>query len=246
MKAILVRIGVDQAYGKWNSPVDAASYQFFYLPIPEAPGTQFHANLERRYEEFLPALTSFCHSRGLCLQNDLRFPSELLRRSVHVDPDFRELTYGDDGARRGRLIKDMTSGDLLVFYAGLRPLASHHDKLLYALVGLFVVEEVVAAADVPQERWHQNAHTRKSRRGSDDIVVRAKRGQSGRLERCIPIGEWRNRAYRVTHTLLDAWGGLSVNDGYLQRSAVPPCFLKPERFREWLLRQEIPLVAQDN
>ena len=246
MNAVLVRIGVDQAYGKWNAPVDPTSQQFVYLPIPESAGTQFHRNLERRYKEFLPALESFCAHRSSCLHNDLRFPADLLSQSMHLDPDFAELTYGDEGARRGAVMKDMTSGDLLAFYAGLRPISACKHKLVYALVGLYVVDEVVRVSAVPQERWHQNAHTRKSRRGATDIVVRARRGQSGRLERSIPIGEWRDRAYRVTHDVLDAWGGLSAKNGFIQRSAAPPSFLNPERFYAWFLRHNIPLIERDN
>ena len=48
MKALLVRIGVDQAYGEWNAPVDAVS-RFVYVPIPESRGTQYYTVLERRY-----------------------------------------------------------------------------------------------------------------------------------------------------------------------------------------------------
>lgn len=245
-RAILVRVGVDQAYGKWNAPVDPASRQFVYLPIPESERTVFHPNLERRYAEFIPQLERFCTTHNRHLDGHLRFPSRLLQRAVHLDPDFTELTYGDDGARRGRIIKEMTSGDLIVFYAGLRPISACEHKLVYALVGLYVVDEVVSVKAVPQDRWHQNAHTRKATRGETDIVVRAKRGQSGRLERCIPIGEWRDRSYRVTPELLDAWGGLSVKDGFIQRSVVPPSFLNPQRFYKWFQAQQIPLLESDN
>jgi len=41
--------------------------------------------------------------------------------------------------------------------------------------------------------------------GEPDIVVRAKSGVSGRLTQCIPIGEWRDRAYRVRKDLLKTW-----------------------------------------
>lgn len=34
MKAILVRIGIDQVYGRWNAPVDP-EYHFVYVPIPD-------------------------------------------------------------------------------------------------------------------------------------------------------------------------------------------------------------------
>jgi len=72
--------------------------------------------------------------------------------------------------------------------------------------------------------------------------VRAKPDISGQLDRCVPIGEWRNRAYRVRQEILDAWGGLSVKDGYIQRSAVPPSFNRPSQFLDWLQIQDINLI----
>jgi len=51
MKALLIRIGVDQAYGGWNAPVDPSTWEFAYVPIPEGSGTQCHKGLERRYGE---------------------------------------------------------------------------------------------------------------------------------------------------------------------------------------------------
>jgi hypothetical protein len=68
-----------------------------------------------------------------------------------------------------------------VFYAKLRAIDPNATQLIYAVVGLFVVDEVVAAADVPPKRYNENAHTRKRKRGDSDIVVRALPGQSGRL-----------------------------------------------------------------
>ncbi len=34
MKALLVRIGVDQAFGGWNAPVNPDTGEFLYVPIP--------------------------------------------------------------------------------------------------------------------------------------------------------------------------------------------------------------------
>jgi hypothetical protein len=109
-----------------------------------------------------------------------------------------------------------------------------------------LIEEVVSLTDVEQERWGQNAHTRKTKVGKADIVVRAKPKLSGRFERCIPIGEWRARAYRVRADVLDAWGGLSVKDGYIQRSIVPPAFIDALRFYDWFLKLNIPLIQKNN
>lgn len=246
MKSLLVRVGVDKSYGRWNAPVDAASGRFVYVPIPESVGLPFYPNLERRYDEVLPALDQFCQKYKCDLHADLRFPRDLMQCAMHLDPDFAELTYGDEGARRGAGMVGMDEGDLLVFYAGLRPIDPSQHNLIYALVGLYVVSEVVSVQDVVPDRWGQNAHTRKSKRGETDIVVRARPVVSGRLVRCIPIGEYRDRSYRVRHDVLDAWGGLSVKDGFIQRSIVPPSFTDPMRFHDWFLRQKVPLISRNN
>jgi hypothetical protein len=78
-----------------------------------------------------------------------------------------------------------------------------------------------------------------------DIVMRGRPGASGRLQRCLPIGEWRSRAYRVRNDLLETWDGLSVRDGFLQRSARLPEFLQPTRFFHWFESQS-PILLQVN
>jgi len=252
MKALLVRVGIDRAYGNWNAPVCAASNKFVYVPIPEQienPAkieTQFQPGLATSFDKVLPALNSFATEMGMDLAGNLRFPQDLTARKSHLDPDFEYLSYGDEGNRRGARMRDMRDGDVLAFYAGFRPVRACEHRLVYALLGLYVVEEVVFADDVEPSRWIENAHTRKLKRGTSDIVVRAKRGLSRRLERCVPIGEFRDRAYRVRPDILDVWGGLSVQNGYIQRSAVPPEFLKPQQFYQWFLDLKIPLLERNN
>jgi hypothetical protein len=244
MKAVLVRIAADHSFGKWNGLV-SQSGEFVYVPIPESNGTIFHPNQQRNYQEVLPTLKRFASTTHPDFQHFTTLPDHLHRQTMHLDPDFKHLTYGDDGNRRGREIASMRNGDLIAFYAGLRPTYSCDHKLLYALVGLYVIEEVVPIASVSANRFHENAHTRKIKQGPSDIVVRAQPSLSGRLERCIPIGEFRNRAYRIRHDILNEWGGLSVRDGYVQRSAVPPKFLKAARFYDWFLRQNVPLLRSN-
>jgi hypothetical protein len=165
---------------------------------------------------------------------------------MHLDPDFECLTYGDVGSRRGAGMVGMAEGDLLVFYGGLRPIHRCEHRLIYALAGMYVVQEVISASAVPQDRWHENAHVRKLKRGATDIVVRAKPGVSGRFERCIPIGEWRDGSYRVRRDILKAWGGLSVKNGFIQRSAVPPTFTRPDRFTAWVKTHGVELLPRNN
>jgi len=113
MKALLVRIGVDQAYGAWNAPVDAER-RFVYVPIPEERGTPFHPGLERRYGQVLPALHRFCDAHHRDLYGDLRFPRDLLQHPMHLDPDFECLTYGNRDNNRGALMANLGDDDLLV------------------------------------------------------------------------------------------------------------------------------------
>ena len=244
MKAILVRVGIDGSCGEWNAPVDPATGDYVYVPIPEAVGAPVRPGLERRFEEAMPALQDFAARHSVGANGDPHLPRRLLGLSMHLDPDFEHLTYGDDGARRGSRMRRLAGGDLLVFYAGLRSIRSAQ-RLIYALVGLFTVTRVVSVSEVPRERWHENAHTRRARTGSDDIVVRGDPRRSGRLARCIPIGEFRDRAYRVRPQVMHAWGGLSVRDGYIQRSARPPLLLDACRFHDWFRAQDVVLVRNN-
>lgn len=61
-----------------------------------------------------------------------------------------------------------------------------------------------------------------------------------------PIGDYRDKAYRVWPDLLADWGGLSVKDGYLQRSARLPRFLDPERFQSWFKSKNTTLLQKNN
>jgi len=243
VKAILIRVGIDHEYGGWNAPVDPSSRRFVYVPIPETQEPL--SKLVRTYDEVRPTLRAFSDDLKLTPDLSPRLPNKLFGSPMPLDPDFEHLTYGDNGANRGAKLKYCERDDLLVFYAGLRPVGDNK-RLLYALVGLFVVQEVVEAKRVPQERWHENAHTRKIKIGEPDIIVRGQKGKSGRFERAIPIGEWRNGAYRVTKEMLTIWSGLDVKDGFIQRSVSPPSFLKPDKFYHWFLKQGVTLLERNN
>ncbi len=235
MKGLLVRVAADQSEGggHWNGPADSGTGQFVYVAIPES--SPRHPSLNKPYSALGLPLASF----GVTL------PPHLSAQDMHLDPDFDHLTYGDQGERAKQIRTKVGPGDLLVFYAGMRDLQPR-PGLVYALIGLYVVEDIIPALTVPVARRHENAHTRRVFAGASDIVVRARREVSGRLERCIPIGDYRERAYRVWPKLLSAWGGLSVNNGYLQRSARLPEFLQADRFYDWFKAQKVALVPRNN
>jgi hypothetical protein len=205
---------------------------FAYVTITESK--DLRSGLARYYDEFSPAVARF----------GAKLPAPLIGKPTHLDPDFDWLTYGDQG-QRGRRIKSLESGDLLAFFASLHPVDDANAELVYALIGLYVIDELVPARIVPPARWEENAHTRREP-GPDDIIVRARRGVSGRLKQCVPIGEYRDRAYRVRRDLLAEWGDLDIKDGYIQRSVRLPAFRDAKMFYQWFLALKIPLIAQNN
>jgi len=245
MRASLIRIGIDQTYGEWNAPANPENGQFVYVPIPENSNVKLHPKFCRTFESVIERLEMFCQQNHCDLSEDLNFPSELINQPMHLDPDFQTLTYGDNGAKRGKKIATFSKDDLLVFYSGLNPVKPYLHKLYYAIVGLFVIDEVVSIQDIPKNRWHENAHTRKMNFGETDIIIRAQPNISGKLEKCIPIGEWRNRAYRVQNELLQKWGDLDNKDGFIQRSGTLPLFLNPEAFYLWFIKQNIRLIKEN-
>lgn len=244
MRAYLVRIGVDQAYGGWNAPMDPETNEFVYVPIPES--RPMRPDLATPYTSIQSAMARFERQRPASLPRHVTLPSQLVLATMHLDPDFEHLTYGDSGTRRGKGLTDLGPEDIVVFYAGLKPVTTCEHRLVYALVGLYRVAESVRAQSVSEQRWHENAHTRCIQLEGSDVIVRAISGSSGRLRRCIPIGKFRDRAYRVESNILEEWGGLSCRDGYLQRSAVLPTFLEPLRFMRWFESQSPELVSSNN
>lgn len=235
MEGLLVRIGADQTEGggRWNAPVDANTRRFVYVPIPETKPNR--AGHETPYSMISPALEAF----GCPL------PKRLSQLRMHLDPDYRFLTYGDRGRKGQQIATTLAEGDLLVFYSGLKDINAH--TLVYAIVGLFVVAGIGRALESTGDLAEQNAHSRRIlSNDADDIIVCGKSGVSGRLTKCIPIGGYRSKAYRVYEPLLAAWGGISSNGGYLQRSAVFPRLLDARQFLDWWEEQDIELVADNN
>jgi hypothetical protein len=244
MNALLVRVGADQSEGGgyFNGPMDSRTGEFAYVPIPETGDVR--PELTKLYSLVTPSLKPF----GISL------PNTLANGVMHLDPDFANLTYGDQGQRARQVQAKLTRGDLIVFYAGLRDIQPSL-RLVYSIIGLYVIDAIVSAASVPSIRWDENAHTRRMLPpGANDIVVRAQPGVSGRLEKCLPIGSFRvptaqpdkRASYRVERTLLDIWGGLSIADGFLQRSARLPQFTEPAKFYAWFLDQKPSFISANN
>lgn len=252
MKGLLVRVGIDQSYGGMNAPGwpsqdEPGKWEYLYIPIPET-------------EEALPGLgLKYDSLEAASNKAGSKIPKRLLGTLMHLDPDFRNLTYGDwcppKKPCRGKPLWELQENDFLAFYAGLEPQnIDTRRPLVYALIGFYRVKETVRALDVPEDRLHENAHTRcKLKRENKDIIVRAVQGESGRLRKAIRIGE-RNgsgKRYHVIGDLWKEWGGLIVNDGReltrgdITQSGRTPEFREPKRFLEWFYKHG-PVFTPDN
>jgi hypothetical protein len=245
MKILLVRVGIDHTAGGWNAPVDTETNDFVYVPIPEHLGE--HSNLKYKitYDNFVNDIKCFCEKIKINNQ-DYCLPKDTLSNFVHLDPDFRYLTYGDKGKERGKRLNELDEDDIIIFYAGLKPINKKEKRLVYALIGLYTIDRTIPAKDLPESDRIMNAHSRKENIPDNDIIVFGKAGKSGRFDRCIPIGEFRDKVYRVRNDILKEWGGLGIKDGYIHRSFQQPYLTNPEKFLKWLKKFDIKLIERNN
>ncbi len=236
-KGLLMRVGIDQAFGGYNAPINPITNDYMYMPIPQGVDN-FKSGMRTSYDDLLPRFVTWCQKND----TQIEFPLKLNNISTHLDPDFDHATYGDQGTGRGLRVGELKKGDFIVFFASFKPISKCDHKLIYALYGIMVADKVLKVMDMPESDLHKNAHTRINNMNKDHLVVFADPNLSGRFNRAIPIGEFRNGSYRVTKETLDAWGNIGVKDGFIQRSVCPPWFTKPEQFLTWLSIQQVDLI----
>jgi hypothetical protein len=126
MNVVLLRVGIDTGSGGMLGPLFSDG-SFEFMPIPD--GWRVDA---RTYGNTL--------GRKGCALADY-FPismrGHMRLQPMHVDPEFDTYTYGDPTRPKARL-RELTQGDLLVFYAGLKGYDCECPPALY-LVGYFEV-----------------------------------------------------------------------------------------------------------
>ncbi len=145
---------MDLGYGGLGPIFPDGSFE--YVPIPENPTKTCSRSL--MFSQ-IPA-----RSGGFL---DQFAPARFRRGPAHYDPEFETFTYGDPTKnKRGQLLR-LTRGDLLVFYAGLRPPNQRSGSRLY-LIGYFTIESIYncdAAFPWPPPRLQHlwtNAHFRRN------------------------------------------------------------------------------------
>jgi len=149
VKMALLRVGLDSAAGGAQGPLFTdGSFEFVPIPDTQGVGAKTYGNTLGVKGE--PLVSYFPERRRQAMSN----------QPMHFDPEFETFTYGDPTSPKAGL-RRLTSGDMLVFYAGLCGWDHECPPGLY-VVGYFVVEWAGLATELPEDevrrRFGQNFH----------------------------------------------------------------------------------------
>jgi hypothetical protein len=181
MQALLLRVGIDTGSGGCLAPIFEDG-SFEYIPIPETA-----ASSENRTYSHLPGRIHRSLTSAL--------PARLHHSIPHYDPEFETVTYGDPGRTKRSQLRRLVPGDLLVFYAGLKPSDGVHNPGLF-IIGYFTVREVHDFSRTPVERrlstlrrLANNAHLKRRDLDEGLVIVEGDRLHSKLLSRALPLGD---------------------------------------------------------
>jgi hypothetical protein len=184
MKIALLRIGIDTGTGGIHGPLFNDG-TFEYIPIPDG------FNIDNRTYG-----NSYGKSgKSLVEYFPIKRRNEIRDQSIHVDPEFDTFTYGDPTPPKAGL-RNLLSGDLLVFYCGLTGYDFNSAPALY-IIGYFIVEFAGYAKDFTasdlRNLFGQNFHTKHSSvfEHQKERLVLVKGSQKSRLlQRAVCISEY--------------------------------------------------------
>jgi hypothetical protein len=119
----------------------------------------------------------------------------MVNQSMHVDPEFDTFTYGSPGRNTAGL-RNLESGDMLVFYCGLEPWDFRGDPGLY-ICGYFEVKTAGYAKEFNDltlsNLFSQNYHVKHKKvfqdQRQDLVLVKGGRG-SKLLDRAVLISDY--------------------------------------------------------
>jgi hypothetical protein len=186
VKALFLRVGIDKGCGGCLAPIYHDG-SFEYIPIPEEQPTsenRTYKDLQGRKVESLASL----------------LPARLHQKFPHFDPEFETFTYGDPAVNKSRQLLRLSPGDLLVFYAGLKPYKSQDPSRLY-IIGYFTISHIHnfnENAESPDKlmiagRLRNNAHMKRINRDRGLVIAEGDPARSILLRKALPFGDSRNR-----------------------------------------------------
>ncbi|WIG61407.1 MAG: hypothetical protein OJF49_004155 [Ktedonobacterales bacterium] len=223
MKVVLLRVGVDTASGGILGPVFSDD-TFEFIPIPDG----WHLDA-RTYGNTLGR-----HGRVFADYFAVGQRARISQESMHVDPEFETFTYGDPTRPKARL-RELSGGDLLVFYAGLQGYDCARKPALY-IVGYFEVAIAGLATQLGDVTvtalFSANFHVRHPKVFPDqrDRLVLVKGTPASRLlEHAVQISEdGKDRSGRRIHVLSREMRAVFGDfDGHVCIQRSPPRWVAP-------------------
>ena len=224
MKAMLLRVGIDTGYGGTLGPIfEDGSFEF--VPIPEYYGRG----------GAIPIYSQTLGRWGRPLSTYV--PKRFKDAPMHDDPEFETFTYGDPTTVKRRYLLRLSEGDLLVFYAGLKPYENTAYETALYIIGYFTVNRIIDFNAITQEagaRYYKefanNAHARRYDRYYNLVIVSGDKNNSRLLNRAVRISELKpNRVGRLTYAVSAEMEQRLGVTGFIERS-VPPRFIEEETY----------------
>ena len=217
-RILLLRVGMDLGFGGLGPLFPDGTFE--YVPIPDDP--------DRVSERSLFFLDIPARSGG----SVARFvPRRHRESSAHYDPEFDTFTYGDPTRNKRAQLLRLVKGDMLVFYAGLRPPEETQGSKLY-IIGYLTILHAHAITTLspwppPEHRqlWG-NAHLRGDKGDNDLVVVQGYPATSRLLVRAVPLSDEQQNILPDMTELLGLSGSVKragagrwVPDGHVERVA---------------------------
>ncbi len=232
-RVVLLRVGIDSGCGGIQGPLFKDG-TFDFVCIPDNKRVSVHTYGSMVGRNGRTHADYFTESRRVVMAN----------QTVHVDPEWETLTYGDPTPPK-RSLRNLRPGDLLVFYCGLQKWDAgggwdqYHRPALY-LAGYFEVSLAGMAGDFDQKilkkQFGKNFHVRYPsvfKQQKNDLVL-VKGGRRSRLFRKAHqiSSEGKDRAGKPLKVLSPAMRKVFGNfGGHISIQRSPPRWVEP-RFVE--------------
>ena len=162
MKIAMIRVGVNSKEGGIQGPLFQDG-SFEYIPIPETGNLGVVS--KHTYESLKGR-----HRQPLVHYFPLRRQPKMAKRGVYYNPGWDTFTYGDytGGSKAG--LRNLETGDILIFTCGLEGWGDCHSKPGIYLAGYFIVE---VAETLSQFIWQEEKTLFKSK--EDIRLLKGKR-----------------------------------------------------------------------
>lgn len=199
MKALLLRVGIDNGYGA-VSPIFADN-TYEYIPIYYKNKKLVEMNEKRTYKDIKCKYRDDgigINKNGGYTNLSYYLPSKIHNKVIHLDPEFETFTYGEPTFPKRAALLKLEKGDLLVFYLGGKNWEDKTDEELGVYIfGYFSVEFIYEwnnlyekeQKTLSNKKLSNNAHIISSKPRNNLVIVKGSSTKSKRLKYCIKISE---------------------------------------------------------